>query len=78
MSYIVRTSQCLQKTKVGDYCKYWDKGHPYLKLQPLKLEVLLEEPMIHVYHDVVSDEDIHEMKRMASSTVSTGFYSARR
>ena len=54
---------------MGDYCKYEDKGHPYLKLQPLKLEVLLDEPMVHMYHDVVSDEDIAEIKRMASSTV---------
>ena len=54
---------------MGNYCKYEDKGHPYLKLQPLKLEVLLDEPMVHVYHDVVSDKDIAEMKRMASKTV---------
>ena len=62
--------QFLQNTTVGDYCKYEDKGHPYLKLGPLKLEVLLDEPMVHMYHDVVSDGDIAEMKRMASSTVS--------
>ena len=62
--------QFLQNTTVGDYCKYEDKGHPYLKLGPLKLEVLLDEPMVHMYHDIVSDKDIAEMKRMASSTVS--------
>ena len=58
-----------QTSNVGDYCKFEDKGHPYLKLQPLKLEVLLDEPMVHMYHEVVSDEDIAEIKRMASSTV---------
>ena len=57
----------MQNSKAGDYCKFWDKGHPYLKLQPLKLEVLLDDPLIHIYHDVVSEEDIAEMKRMASS-----------
>ena len=54
---------------MSNYCKYEDKGQPYLKLQPLKLEVLLDEPLVHMYHDVVSDKDIAEMKRMASSTV---------
>ena len=60
-----------QNSKVGDYCKFWDKGHPYLKLQPLKLEVLLDDPLIHVYHEIVSDEDIANMKRMASSKLFT-------
>ena len=60
-----------QNSKVGDYCKFWDKGHPYLKLQPLKVEVLLDDPLIHVYHDIVNDEDIAKMKRMASSKLYT-------
>ena len=61
----------MQNSKAGDYCKFWDKGHPYLKLQPLKLEVLLDDPLIHVYHEIVSDEDIANMKRMASSKLFT-------
>ena len=47
----------------------WDRENPYLKLQPLKLEVLLEKPFIHVYHDIVSDKDIEEVKHQAMTQV---------
>ncbi len=58
---------------MGDYCKYWDKGNPYLVLQPIKTEVLLDEPIIHVYHDVVSEAEVDLLKQEAKTTVSAGY-----
>jgi hypothetical protein len=55
--------------KIGDYCKFWDRDDPYLLLRPLKVEVLLEDPVIHVYHDVVSHDDIEGLKKRAKSQV---------
>ena len=63
------STQNRPSSQIGNYCLLWDRENPYLKLQPLKLEVLLEEPLIHIYHDVVSDKDIEEMKHQAKTQV---------
>ena len=48
---------------------YSDRDKPYLKLQPLKVEVLLKDPQILIFHDVVETEEIMELKRKAKSQV---------
>ena len=48
---------------------YSDRDKPYLKLQPLKVEVLLKDPQILIFHDVVETEEIVELKRKAKSQV---------
>ena len=47
-----------------------DRGSPYLRLQPLKVEVLLEEPQILIFHNVVTAEEIDELKQQARSQVN--------
>ena len=47
-----------------------DRGNPYLKLMPLRLEVLLEDPQILIFHGVVTSEEIDELKRKARSQVN--------
>ena len=47
-----------------------DRENPYLKLQPLKVEVLLDDPQVLVFHDVVTTEEIDELKRKARSQVN--------
>ena len=46
-----------------------DRGNPYLRLQPFKVEVLSEEPQILIFHNVVNAEEIDELKQKARSQV---------
>lgn len=57
-------------SKIGDYCMLSDRENPYLKLQPLKVEVLLDDPQVLVFHDVVTTDEIDELKRKARSQVN--------
>ena len=57
-------------SKIGDYCMLSDGENPYLKLQPLKGEVLLEDPQIIIFHHIVTTEEIDELKRQARSQVN--------
>ena len=47
-----------------------DRENPYLKLQPLKVEVLLDDPQVLMFHDVVTAEEIDELKLKAMSQVN--------
>ena len=47
-----------------------DGENTYLKLQPLKVEVLLEDPQIIIFHHIVTTEEIDELKRQARSQVN--------
>ena len=47
-----------------------DRGDPYLRLQPSKVEVLLEEPQILIFHNVVTAEEVDELKQKAKSQVN--------
>jgi hypothetical protein len=42
--YVFQTRKNVMR--IGDYCKYWDRDDPFLMLQPLKVEVLLDDPGI--------------------------------
>ncbi|XP_014213956.1 prolyl 4-hydroxylase subunit alpha-1 [Copidosoma floridanum] len=46
-------------------CRYVDRGIAFLKLARLKEEEVYLDPRIVIYHDVISDEEIETIKRMA-------------
>ena len=52
------------------FCRYRHNNHPYLILQPVKEEQLLDQPGIFMFHDLVSHADIDEIKALASPRVS--------
>ncbi|XP_016955199.1 prolyl 4-hydroxylase subunit alpha-1 [Drosophila biarmipes] len=43
-------------------CMYNSTTHPFLKLAPLKMEEISRDPYIVMYHEVLSDKEIEEMK----------------
>lgn len=47
------------------YCSYVDNNVPFLKIAPLKLELISYDPYIVVYHQVAFDSEIDVLKRMA-------------
>jgi len=51
------------------FCRYRHNNHPYLILRPVKEEQVLDEPAIFLFHDIVSDKDIAEIKALATPKV---------
>jgi prolyl 4-hydroxylase len=51
------------------FCRYRHNNHPYLVIQPVKEEQLLDHPAIFLYHDVVSNSDVEQIKSLASPKV---------
>ncbi|XP_067617139.1 prolyl 4-hydroxylase subunit alpha-1-like isoform X2 [Eurosta solidaginis] len=47
------------------YCVFNTTTTPYLKLAPLKMEIISLDPYIVVYHDVMSDEEITTLQNMS-------------
>ncbi|CRK94746.1 CLUMA_CG008246, isoform A [Clunio marinus] len=47
------------------FCSYVDNGVPFLKIGPLKIEQISHDPYIVVYHDVMYDNEIEIVKKMA-------------
>lgn len=58
------------KQKKGLTCRYVHEHSPFLKIAPLKLEVLNEVPYIAQYYDVIYDREIAELKALATPNVS--------
>ncbi|KAK2582088.1 hypothetical protein KPH14_002791 [Odynerus spinipes] len=58
----VSTTPAIQKNLK---CRYVDRGIPFLKIAPLKEEEVYLDPRIIIYHDVIYDEEIETIKRMA-------------
>ncbi|GAB0097676.1 Prolyl 4-hydroxylase, alpha subunit [Sergentomyia squamirostris] len=46
-------------------CRYVTNNRPFLRLAPLKLEEANIKPYIVIYHDVMSDEEIEVIKKLA-------------
>ncbi|XP_046465061.1 prolyl 4-hydroxylase subunit alpha-1 isoform X1 [Neodiprion pinetum] len=46
-------------------CRYVERGIPFLKIAPFKEEEAYLDPRIVIYHDVIYDEEIDTVKRMA-------------
>lgn len=52
-------------------CRYVDRGIPFLKIAPFKEEEAYLDPRIVVYHNVINDEEIETIKRMAQPRVNS-------
>ena len=50
-------------------CRYVDRGIPFLKIAPFKEEEAYLSPRIVIYHDVIYDNEIETLKRMAQPRV---------
>ncbi|CAK1600873.1 unnamed protein product [Parnassius mnemosyne] len=46
-------------------CSYLTENHPFLKLAPIKMEQMYIAPDVFLFHQVMSDEEIEEIKTMA-------------
>lgn len=47
-------------------CHYLTENHPFLKLAPIKIEVIIvENPYLVIFHDIVSDNEIETLKNLA-------------
>lgn len=55
-------------------CRYVDRGIPFLKIAPFKEEEAYLDPRIVVYHNVIYDEEIETIKRMAQPRVNSRVY----
>uniref|UniRef100_A0A0P5RN90 procollagen-proline 4-dioxygenase n=1 Tax=Daphnia magna TaxID=35525 RepID=A0A0P5RN90_9CRUS len=47
------------------HCSYVTNNNPFFFIQPLKMEVGFLKPLLVIYHEVISDEEIATVKRMA-------------
>lgn len=47
------------------FCRYRHNNHPYLLLQPAKEEQVLDEPVVFLFHDILTDSDIAEIQSLA-------------
>lgn len=52
-------------------CRYVTDNSPFLKIAPLKLEEAFLKPYIVIYHDVIYDEEIDVVKKMAKPRVGS-------
>lgn len=50
-------------------CKYVTNNSYFLKIAPLKLEEAYLKPYIVIYHEVIYDEEIEFVKKMAKPRV---------
>ena len=51
-------------------CRYVTNNQPFLFLQPVKMEEAFLKPRIVIYHDVISDDEIETVKKMAQPRVN--------
>lgn len=51
-------------------CYYENNKNPYLLLAPFKVEEAYKQPNILIFHDVISDNEIATVKRLAHPRVS--------
>ena len=61
--------QLSPKREAKLFCRYRHNNHPYLLLRPIKEEQVLDAPVVHLYHDILSDSDITEIQSLASPRV---------
>lgn len=57
--------QLSTKRQAKLFCRYRHNNNPYLILRPVKEEQILDEPALFLFHDVISDNDIDEIKSLA-------------
>jgi len=51
-------------------CHYFTNNNPYLLLGPIKEEEAYLNPRLVIYHDVLSDNEIETIKKLAQPRVS--------
>ena len=59
---------------VGLYCQFLHKNNPYLKLGPMKYEMLNREPEINLLHNFISNEEIRNVKASVKGKLITTPY----
>jgi prolyl 4-hydroxylase len=52
-------------------CRYVHNNHPLLLLQPVKEEEMHLDPLLVLYHDMLSDQEISDIKMLATPRVCT-------
>ncbi|XP_034109093.1 prolyl 4-hydroxylase subunit alpha-1-like [Drosophila albomicans] len=55
--------QFIKKTNLN--CRYNFTTHPFLRLAPFRMEEINHDPYIVMFHNVISDNEIEEMKSLA-------------
>lgn len=58
-----------QKKRDQLYCSYTSSSSAFLKLQPIKQEVVSLHPQLVIFHDIISDQEIETIKQLALPTV---------
>ncbi|VDM93652.1 unnamed protein product [Onchocerca ochengi] len=46
------------------YC-YYKMDHPYLRLAPFKVEIVRQNPLVVLFHDIISDEEARIIEMLA-------------
>ena len=59
---------------VGLYCQFLHQNNPYLKLGPMKYEMLNRDPEINLLHDFISDKEIKNVKTSVKGKLLTTPY----
>ncbi|KAH8261664.1 hypothetical protein KR044_013061, partial [Drosophila immigrans] len=47
------------------HCRYNHTTHPFLRLAPIRMEEINHDPYIVMFHNVISDKEIEEMKNLS-------------
>ncbi|KAL0881008.1 hypothetical protein ABMA27_002151 [Loxostege sticticalis] len=47
------------------HCRYLTENHPFLRLAPIKMEYMYLNPDVVIFHDVMSDDEIHFIQEAA-------------
>lgn len=51
-------------------CRYFYGVHPFMKIAPVKEEEVFLEPRLVLYHDVITDNELDVVKKLATPRVS--------
>ena len=49
---------------------YYDNNRPEILLKPVKVEIINLDPSVYLFHDVVTDEEINHVIKLARPKVS--------
>lgn len=52
------------------HCRYVTNNVPFFFIQPVKMEEAYLKPLLVIYHDVITDEEIETVKKLAKPGVS--------
>lgn len=50
-------------------CRYVTNNVPFFFIQPVKVEEAFLKPLLVIYHDVIFDEEIETVKKLAQNRV---------